>query len=227
LKGVPKLAGVDLSGKLGMGQMLSVLPYTDVDLSKAGIAQAGYALLTGPTGSLVQRAGEGLGLMADGEYYKGLEKFMPAVVAQSMKAARFGLMDGITLKNGDVVMKPDEVSFLDMLSVAIGLPSNKITDRQFVQGVAIETDKFYKDRTSEIKRDYVKAVKEKDTAGMAEARKEWMDLQNAKAKQKLQRQPLSDLMKAPQEQKKRERNVESGVPVTKSNKQFIKEVSKI
>jgi hypothetical protein len=227
LKGVPKLAGVDLSGKLGMGQMLSVLPYTDVDLSKAGIAQAGYALLTGPTGSLVQRAGEGLGLMADGEYYKGLEKFMPAVVAQSMKAARFGLMDGITLKNGDVVMKPDEVSFLDMLSVAIGLPSNKITDRQFVQGVAIETDKFYKDRTSEIKRDYVKAVKEKDTAGMAEARKEWMDLQNAKAKQKLQRQPLSDLMKAPQEQKKRERNVESGVPVSKSNKQFIKEVSKI
>jgi hypothetical protein len=227
LKGAPKYFGVDLSGKLGMGQMLSVLPYTDVDLSKAGIAQAGYALLTGPTGSLVQRAGEGLGLMADGEYYKGVEKFMPAVVAQSMKAARFGLMDGITLKNGDVVMKPDEIDFLDMLSVAIGLPSNKITDRQFVQGVAIETDKFYKDRTSEIKRDYVKAVKEKDTAGMAEARKEWMDLQNAKVKQKLQRQPLSDLMKAPQEQKKRERNVESGVPVSKSNKQFIKEVSKL
>jgi hypothetical protein len=227
LKGVPKLAGVDLSGKLGMGQMLSVLPYTDVDLSKAGIAQAGYALLTGPTGSLVQRAGEGLGLMADGEYYKGLEKFMPGVVAQSMKAARFGLMEGITLKNGDVVMKPDEISFLDMLSVAIGLPSNKITDRQFVQGVAIETDKFYKEKTGEIKRDYVKAVKEKDTAGMAKARQEWVELQNAKARQKLQRQPLSDLMKAPQEQKKRERNVESGVPATKSNKQFIKEVSKI
>ena len=227
LKGAPKFFGVDLSGKLGMGQMLSILPYTDVDLSKAGIAQAGYALLTGPTGSLVQRAGEGLSLMADGEYYKGTEKFMPGVVAQSMKAARFGLMEGITLKNGDVVMKPDEISFLDMLSVAIGLPSNKITDRQFVQGVAIETDKFYKEKTGEIKRDYVKAVKEKDTAGMAKARQEWVELQNAKARQKLQRQPLSDLMKAPQEQKKRERNVESGVPATKSNKQFIKEVSKI
>jgi hypothetical protein len=227
LKGAPKFFGVDLSGKLGMGQMLSILPYTDVDLSKAGIAQAGYALLTGPTGSLVQRAGEGLSLMADGEYYKGTEKFMPAAIAQSMKAARFGLMDGITLKNGDVVMKPDEISFLDMLSVAIGLPSNKITDRQFVQGVAIETDKFYKDRTGEIKRDYVKAVKEKDTAGMAKARQEWVELQNVKAKQKLTRQPLSDLMKAPQEQKKRERNVESGVPATKSNKQFIKEISKI
>jgi hypothetical protein len=227
LKGAPKYFGVDLSGKLGMGQMLSILPYTDVDLSKAGIAQAGYALMTGPTGSLVQRAGEGLSLMADGEYYKGTEKFMPSAIAQSMKAARFGLMEGITLKNGDVVMKPDEISFLDMLSVAIGLPSNKITDRQFVQGVAIETDKFYKEKTGEIKRDYVKAVKEKDTAGMAKARQEWVELQNAKARQKLQRQPLSDLMKAPQEQKKRERNVESGVPATKSNKQFIKEVSKI
>jgi hypothetical protein len=165
--------------------------------------------------------------MADGEYYKGVEKFMPAVVAQSMRAARFGLMDGITLKHGDVVISPEDISFLDMLSVAIGLPSNKITNRQFVQGVAIETDKFYKERTGEIKRDYVRAVKEKDTAGMAKARKEWVELQNVKAKQKLTRQPLSDLMKAPQEQKKRERNVESGVPVSKSNKQYIKEISKI
>jgi hypothetical protein len=227
LKGTPKFFGVDLSGKLGMGQMLSILPYTDVDLSKAGVAQAGYALMTGPTGSLVQRAGEGLSLMADGEYYKGTEKFMPSLLAQSMKAARFGLMDGITLKNGDVVMKPEDISFLDMLSVAIGLPSNKITDRQFVQGVAIETDQFYKDRTGEIKRDYVKAVNAKDTAGMAKARKEWLELQEVKAKQKLARQPLSDLMKAPQEQKKRERNVEAGVPVSKSNKQYIKEISKI
>jgi hypothetical protein len=62
---------------------------------------------------------------------------------------------------------------------------------------------------------------------MAKARQEWVELQNVKAKQKLQRQPLSDLMKAPQEQKKRERNVESGVPVSKSNKQYIKEISKI
>jgi hypothetical protein len=227
LKGVPKFFGVDLSGKLGMGQMLSVLPYTDVDLSKAGIAQAGYALMTGPAGSLVQRAGEGLSLMADGEYYKGTEKFMPSLLAQSMKAARFGLMDGITLKNGDVVMKPEDIDFLDMLSVAIGLPSNKITDRQFIQGVSIETDRFYKDRTGEIKRDYVKAVNAKDIAGMAKARQEWIELQNTKAKQKLARQPLSDLLKAPQEQKKRERNVEAGVPVTKSNKQYIKEISKI
>jgi hypothetical protein len=227
LKGAPKFFGVDLSGKLGMGQMLSILPYTDVDLSKAGIAQAGYALMTGPAGSLVQRAGEGLNLMADGEYYKGTEKFMPGVVAQSMKAARFGLMDGITLKNGDVVMSPEDISFLDMLSVAIGLPSNKITDRQFVQGVAIETDRFYKDRTGEIKRDYVKAVNAKDTASMAKARQEWVELQNVKDKQKLKRQPLSDLLKAPQEQKKREGSVEAGVPVSKSNKQYIKEVSKI
>jgi hypothetical protein len=227
LKGAPKFFGVDLSGKLGMGQMLSVLPYTDVDLSKAGIAQAGYALMTGPAGSLVQRAGEGLSLMADGEYYKGTEKFMPGVVAQSMKAARFGLMDGITLKNGDVVMSPEDISFLDMLSVAIGLPSNKITDRQFIQGVSIETDRFYKDRTGEIKRDYVKAVNAKDTASMAKARQEWVELQNVKDKQKLKRQPLSDLLKAPQEQKKREGSVEAGVPVSKSNKQYIKEVSKI
>ena len=226
LKGAPKFVGVDLSGKLGMGQMLSVLPYTEVDLSRAGIAQAGYALLTGATGSLVQRAGEGVALMADGEYYKGLERLSPAGLAQAMKGARFG-MEGVTLKNGDVVIKPEDIDFLDMLSVAIGLPSNKITDRTFVQGAAIDTEKFYKDRTGEIKRDYVKAFNAKDTAGMAEARKEWQEIQEAKRRNKLKTQPLSDLLKAPQEQKNRERGVVGGVTTTNSNREYMKQISKI
>ena len=227
LKGAPKFVGVDLSGKLGMGQMLSVLPYTDVDLSKAGVAQAGYALLTGATGSLVQRAAEGVALMADGEFYKGTERLMPSVLAQSMKAARFGLMEGVTLKNGDVVIKPEDISFLDMLSVAIGLPSNKITDRTFVQGAAIDTEKFYKDRTGEIKRDYVRASNAKDAAGMAKARQEWLEMQEAKRKNKLKTQPLSDLLRAPQEQKKREAGVVGGVQTTKSNREYMKQISKI
>jgi hypothetical protein len=227
LKGAPKFAGVDLSGKLGMGQMLSILPYADVDLSRAGIAQGGYALLTGATGSLIQRAGEGVALMADGEYYKGLERLSPAGLAQSMKAARFGLMDGVTLKNGDVVIKPEDISFLDMLSVAIGLPSNKITDRTFVQGAAIDTEQFYKDRTGEIKRDYVKASNARDTDGMAKARKEWQEMQDAKRRNGLKVQPLSDLLKAPQEQKKREAGVVGGVQTTKSNREFMRQISKI
>lgn len=227
LKGAPKFAGVDLSGKLGMGQMLSILPYTDVDLSRAGIAQGGYALLTGATGSLVQKAGEGVALMADGEYYKGLERLSPAGLSQTMKGARFGLMDGVTLKNGDVVIKPEDIDFLDMLSVAIGLPSNKITDRTFVQGAAIDTEQFYKDRTGEIKRDYVKASSAKDAAGMAEARKEWQEMQEAKRRNKLKTQPLSDLLRAPQEQKKREAGVVGGVTTTKSNREYMKQISKI
>lgn len=227
LKGAPKLAGVDLSGKLGMGQMLSILPYTDIDLSRAGVAQTGYALLTGATGSLVQRAAEGVGLMADGEYYKGLERLAPAGLSQSMKAARFGLMEGVTLKNGDVVIKPEDISFLDMLSVAIGLPSNKITDRTFVQGAAIDTEKFYKDRTGEIKRDYIKAANAKDNAGMAKARQEWLEMQDAKRKNGIKVQPLSDLLKAPQEQKTREAGVVGGVTTTKSNREFIRRISNV
>lgn len=226
VKGVPAALGVDVSGKLGMGQMLSILPYTDIKFTRKDLPQAGYALLTGPFGGLTLKGADAVSYIGSGDYYKGMEQLLPSGLSQAAKGYRFA-SEGITTRSGDVTMSPDDISTLDALMVGLGLPTKPITDRQFVQSAKFEFDQFYNDKASEIKRAYTRASKEKDSAAQAEARDDWKSLQESRAKNGYTKQPLSTLLKAPQEQKKRERNVTGGVQFNKSNKGFVKQTSEL
>jgi hypothetical protein len=226
LKGAPAAAGVDLSGKLGMANMLSVLPYTDLSMSKKGVEAAGYALLTGPSGSLVSKAIDGIGLMGQGQYYQGVEKLLPTGLANVAKGYRYAT-EGMATRNGDITMSADEISFLDGFMVALGLPTAKITDRQFVQNAAFEFDKFYKEKTVELKRDYANAYKTGNADGLVAAREEWARIQEARVRNGYTRQPMSELLRAPQEQAKRERSAVGGVMTNKANRGFVRGVSEL
>ena len=226
VKGVPAALGVDVSGKLGMGQMLSILPYTDIKFTRKDLPAAGYALLTGPFGGLTLKAADGINYMGSGDYQKGLEQLLPSGLANISKAERFA-SEGITTKAGDVVMKPEDIGALDAFMVALGLPTKPITDRNFLNAAKFQYDEFYNEKASDIKREYVRAYKEGDNAGLSEAREEWKTLQEARAKNGYTKQPLSNLLKAPQEQRKRERNVTGGVQYNKANRGFVKKTSEL
>lgn len=226
VKGVPAALGVDVSGKLGMGQMLSILPYTDVKFTRKDLPAAGYALLTGPFGGLTLKAADGINYIGSGDYQKGLEQLLPSGLANISKAERFAT-EGITTKAGDVVMKPEDIGALDAFMVALGLPTKPITDRNFLNAAKFQYDEFYNEKASDIKREYVRAYKEGDNAGLSEAREEWKTLQESRAKNGYTKQPLSNLLKAPQEQRKRERNVTGGVQYNKANRGFVKKTSEL
>ena len=224
ISGVPGAMGVDMSGKIGLGNVFSILPYTDVDLASRSGAEKVLVGLMGPTANLGLKFADGVGLMAQGQYYKGLEQTLPNGVANLMKGTRFAA-EGITMRNGDVVLKPDEISMLDAAFQAVGLPTNTITDRQFTQKVVKEFDKYYSERTTEIKGDYVKASRNGDSAAMAEARDEWVKLQEARVANGYKRQPYSELYRAPMEALKRERNTAGGVEFGKSNRRLVESLS--
>lgn len=226
VKGVPAALGVDVSGKIGMGQMLSILPYTDIDFSRKGIAQAGYALMTGPFGGLTLKAADGVSLMGQGDYYKGLEQLMPTGVANAMKGYRFAT-EGVTSRAGDVLISPDEISFTEAFMAGIGLPTKQLTDKQFLQSAKFEYDQFYNEKASEIKRAYVRAYKSGDGASLSEARQEWEKLQQSRVRNGYTRQPLSNLLKAPQEQSKRERSAVGGVQTNRANRGFVRQTSEL
>ena len=226
VKGVPAALGVDVSGKLGMGQMLSILPYTDVKFTRKELPQAGYALLTGPFGGLTLKGADAINYMGSGDYQKGLEQLLPSGLGNVLKAERLAT-EGITTRAGDVVMKPEDISAVDAFMVALGLPTKPITDRNFLNAAKFQYDEFYNDKASEIKRAYTRAYKEGDNAGLTEAREDWKALQESRAKNGYSKQPLSNLLKAPQEQKKRERNVTGGVQFNKSNRGFVKQTSEL
>lgn len=224
-RGIPANMGIDLSGKLGMGNVLSLLPYTDVDLS----SKQGYANLllgaSGPfLGGLVPKMIDGVNLVAGGDYYRGLEQMLPNGLNNGIKVLRFNT-EGITMRNGDVVMAPEEIGFADSISQLLGLPSTTITERQYTQGQVIKFDQFYSDRAKELKRDYTRAYKDNDFAAMAESRDAWNNLQESRVKYGYTRKPLSELIKAPREQAKRERGVVGGVETTKSNKGFVRSIT--
>jgi hypothetical protein len=226
LKGVPAALGVDLSGKLGMGQMLSVMPYTDITLSRKGVYEAVGTLITGPFGGLLAKSAEGMGYIGRGDYYKGIEQLVPTGLSNAMKGYRYGT-EGITSKTGDITMSPDDISAIDSFMVALGLPTKTITDRQFLQSAKFEYDQFYNEKTSELKRKYVRAYSEGDTAARGEVMEDWRKLQESRVRNGYTKQPLSTLLKAPQEKAKRERNTVGGVAVNKANRGFVRQTSEL
>jgi len=221
VRGAPKLAGIDVSGRVGAGGMLSILPYTDIDLSRKGYADIAVGLMGPFFGGLAPKAFDGLGLMSKGDYWKGLEQMMPVGFANALKATRFAT-DGMSQRNGDTVMSADDIGTLDILSQAVGLPTNKLTDRMTLANTQYNADKFYKDRTSQLKREYADAVRANNPDAIREVREDWMRTQEARVRLGYPRQPMSELLKAPQARAKRESEVVAGVQTQQRNLGFTR-----
>lgn len=216
-KGVPKMVGVDLSGRLGAGGMLSLLPYADTSLDRKGYEAAAVAALGPFFGGVLPRAADGIGLMRQGEFWMGLEQLLPKGLSDASKALRFNV-EGVTSRRGDMLLKPEEVSELATLGQLIGLPTTTLTDRQFRSSAVYTSDKHFQERATRLKREYTEAVRDNDAGGMQEARAAWMALQEARRSYGYKLQPLSELLRAPMEQAKRDRQVVNGVVYQRGNR---------
>jgi hypothetical protein len=221
LRGVPAAFGLESVGKkLAMENVAAILPFTDIDMTSRSGAEKMLVGLMGPTAALSLKAADALGMIGKGEYYKGLELALPNGFGNAMKGYRFAT-EGITMRNGDLVLSPEEISYVDAAFQAVGLPTNTITHRQYTQKVEAEFDKYYSDRASEIKGSYVNASRERDSEGMSAARQEWEELQDSRRKNGYKIQPMSELFKSLVAARKREASVVNGVETTKANKQFV------
>jgi len=89
-------------------------------------------------------------------------------------------------------------TFFDALMVGIGLPTNTITDRQFIQRTEAQYENFYREKTTDLKKDYVKAMKDGNSDKLEEVRSEWQSMQDSRRANGFKIQPMSELFKAPQ-----------------------------
>jgi hypothetical protein len=225
LRGAPTLIGADISGKVGAGNMLSIMPFSQADLSTtAGRAEAFGTLIGGASLGMVSRMIDGLGLMMSGDWHRGLEQTMPKGVSDAMKAYRIA-NEGMTRRNGDIILPPDEISSLDAVFQAIGVQPVKQTVAYERQTLMKETTQNFTERTTKIKNDYVKAAREGDSEAQGEARVAWQKLQAVKRENGVNTTPLSELLKAPAEQKKREKMTVGGVQYTKGTRKLAEEIA--
>lgn len=221
-RGVPNMLGVDLSGKVGSGTMLSLFPYADWNIESRSGYQNLLAAAAGPfVGGLMPKWADAVGTAKQGDYYKALEKVLPGAIGNAIKGTRFAV-DGVTTTRGVQAMSADEITWVDGLFQAVGLPTSTITDRNFRSGAEYKASKFFDEKVSQVKKDYVEAFQDNDTDAMAEARQEWLDMQATRKRLGLTVQPLSQLIKAPRERMKRDRMAVGGVAADKETQGFVK-----
>lgn len=209
-----------LDAKLSQDKIFSILPYADWNItSKKGVTNMALGAM-GPSWSNGAKMAEGLGSMAKGEYYDGLIGLLPSGLSNGVKAFEMA-NKGYTLKNGDVMVKPEDINEFGLLMDSMGLKSPGTRRMDWYKNQQWEVKQFYSDRTKEIEHRYADAVKSGDTEKLSELRQDWQDLQAGKdhlryifgdQHDELKRQPLSNLLKYPQTQAKRERKLQKSVP---------------
>ena len=225
-KGVPAALGVDISRRVGAGDMLSLLPYAEVEPERKGYLEI-LAGLAGPLiGGTGLRAYEAVGHFAEGDYIKGLQKALPSGFANAVRAIEYSTT-GYTARNGDVLLSPDELGFMAVMGQALGLPTTTITNAQSLRSTVFKADKFFSQKTTEIKGDYVEAVRSGDREAANEALAAWTELQETRQALGYKRQPMSEILKAPHERAKRESGVIGGAPTTNANREFVRRMSEL
>jgi hypothetical protein len=224
LRGVPTLGGSDWSGKIGAGNMISLMPFSNADLTtRSGFYEGLGTFAGGASGGMVVRGIDGLGLLANGDYMKGFELVLPKGLGDMIKAYRLGV-DGATRRNNDVILPADELDSMEVLWQAIGIPPAQMSAMYEKQERVRNVEQRFRDRTSRIKNDYSQAIRKGDSASAAEARADWNKLQEARVRAGLKRQPLSNLLKAPREQSKRERETAGGVQFTRASRGMVEDI---
>lgn len=224
LKGLPARMGVNLSNKIGWQNMLSILPYTDIDFTKKSVTEIGFALPFGAAGAMTAKVVDGIGAMRDGRYVEGLAKVMPKGFGDGVKAIDTAA-NGVRNKQGEVLLTPDEINFAEAAFMGIGLTPTEISSQQFRQGANIDFNKKLADRATKIKQQYVDAVR--DGESTADARKAWDKLQESRVENGFKKQPLQDLLKAVAESRKQERETMNGVQYRNTNRQFVENLGSI
>ena len=219
LHGVPAMAGIDMHAKLGDDKVFSITPYPDWDVSsREGFAKTLVGFM-GPAASQGATFADGIGKMQNGDYYKGLEQFMPRGIKDSMAAFRMA-NEGYTLTNGDVLVGPDDISGFSLAMSALGMPSTEIQQIKWLRGQQYEAKQFFTDRSREIQREYARAYEAGDDAALAELQDQWLALQDGKDRvrpyfndspDELKRQALSTLIKYPRKAAERERKLQATV----------------
>jgi hypothetical protein len=214
-RGVPAFFGIDMSTKLTQGDIF--LPfnptYANPEATADGALNFVASVGLGPTSTTIKNFGNAADFFSKGDPYRALEYLTPRGVRSAMESYRYST-DGYELRNGDMILDPREIDVMSLLSNAIGLPSTEINKIKWTRGQQYELEEWFKNQSGQLRRAYVEAYQGRDRERMSELRQEWRELQESKDRVRpffndepktLRRQSVGDLMKAPREQTRRER----------------------
>jgi hypothetical protein len=198
--------GVDATASMGFGQMLSIAPFADGGIPKTSDEVASLAwALAGPAAGVASTIATGYGYMMEGDMQKGIEMSLPLGLKSMMRAYREHT-EGITKRNGDVLVRPEDIPANDIFWSILGFRSTSKSAISAAREHAFVYGQYVTRRTSALKKQYMEARKSGDRAGIREAIQSFNKLQKWAVDNgiKERRTPLSTFIRSEITQKKRE-----------------------
>jgi hypothetical protein len=204
-KGLPTLLGMDLSGKVGAGNLLNPMPLLRDNKSGADLYKEMLASIAGPFfGGMLPRYADGMAYLANGDFVRAAESFSPKFLADAIRAGRFAT-EGVETRKGLTMVGRDELSGWDVLLQASGVPAVELTDRYEARSAVENTKRFYSERATAAKREWLDAKKAGDDERVAEVRQKIeKEINPARKKAGLPPITVSDLLQYQQGVKKQE-----------------------
>lgn len=230
LHGFPKLFGVDMTQKIGAGEMFSVLPFYEFN-AKGGKDNFNELLASslGPSASIGARAFQGLKYAANGDFMKGFEQLLPNGLSDALKAYRMST-EGMSTTHNVTTLKPEDYKAYDAFMRAMGFPTNKETDKNRLQDSLFRHNQAISDKYDEIRRDYIRAYKANDEKGKAKARREWIEVSKQSKALGLKPRTLTSLLRSGRINEKASNlalEEGTGVAVQKGEREFIRRMKNL
>ncbi len=218
LGGFPAMAGIDLSKKIGMGQMFSLLPFAEVNLStREGYATAALAAAGPLVGGLGPRFVDGMNLIRTGNYWLGLEQLLPRGIRDVMGGIRYA-NEGLTTRRGEQILPEEEVGFFTGIAKALGLTPTNITELQLKRHIFFELEQTFRGKSSELRTRYLRESRQGNREELRRIEERWQELQEVRARYGFAKQPLSRLKSVLKEARKHERMTMGGIQYTSRTK---------
>ena len=214
-KGLPAYLGLDLSQKLGSGDIASFTRFTDDKAQGKEWYKSMLVNSMGPFfGGLAPRAFDGANFLLHGDLWKASEKFAPSIVSSTMKAYRFA-DEGLTTMYGNVAIPAESFGAHEIFGKALGFTPTVETAYYDEKSKQARISGYYDEQATEITQQYIAARESGE--GMPEVMQELRDINAERAEKGGKPIPFSRLQKAFNEKQiyAKERNP-AGVRVRKS-----------
>jgi hypothetical protein len=150
------ITGADVAPRIGMTNLVfRSLPNKEED----SLVLQGLELFAGPVYGVANRALSGIGLINEGETYRGFEKILPSFASNVLKSARYGT-EGVTTLRGDPIV--EDIGPLAIGAQAIGLAPASYTQQLERNSVDKRIDKAVNTRRTKLLREYYLAKRSND-----------------------------------------------------------------
>lgn len=173
-KGLPTLAGADLSKRLGLSDIYGMQGEAPADKHGRDLA-AWYAgsLVGGPIFSIWSNAFQAYDeMMNKGNYMRGLETAMPKPIKDAMKAYRLGA-EGLKTGAGKKLLSDEKIGPDELIMQALGFSPDEVAAAQSANTSLTRLSTAISERRGRLIRDAAKAVIAGDRGDTLEAIRTW------------------------------------------------------